>query len=71
MNEEILKKKIFDLDFDFFDIDTSNLKAQIVNVKMGKNRDYERQFGLAFVNASDEIKRQIDIFVQEHGEGQD
>ena len=59
MSEEILYDKSFRLEFDFFDVDTSGLEGRVVNLRKGKNAQYERQLGLEFVKISPTQARDV------------
>ena len=52
MSEDILYDKIFRLEFDFFEVNTSGLEGRVVNLRQGKHAQYERQLGLEFARIS-------------------
>lgn len=64
-NESVLKEKIFELEFDFFDVPTNGLKAKVANISPGENSEFERRLGLAFVDVPPEQTRKIEEFLQE------
>jgi c-di-GMP-binding flagellar brake protein YcgR len=66
VDESVLKAKVFDLDFDFFDLPTNDIKAQVVNITTGEHSKFERRFGLQFVDFPAERSRNIEEFLQEY-----
>lgn len=67
--EEVIKRKTFELDFDFFNIPMRGVHAQVVNLSPGMNKGFEKQFGLKFTNLDPKVGRQIEVFVQEYSKG--
>lgn len=63
VKEDILKSKVFKLEFDFFDIDTSELTGKVTNVTEGVNEKYERQMGIAFESIPKLVAMELDEFV--------
>jgi c-di-GMP-binding flagellar brake protein YcgR len=63
MGADILKTKTFYIDFDFFDIDTSHIEGQIVNVKPGERNEYEKQLGVKFTKIDPIVARDINRIV--------
>ena len=57
--ENVLMEKIFDIEFDFFDINTEGIQGKIANVKKGLRHEYERQIGLEFTQIDKTIARDI------------
>jgi c-di-GMP-binding flagellar brake protein YcgR len=57
--EDVLMAETFDMEFDFFDINTAGIQGKIANIKKGLRHEYERQIGLEFTHIDKTIARDI------------
>ena len=61
--ERTLYDKTFRMEFDFFDVDTTGLEGQVVNVHPGKREGYERRLGIVFTNIRPIVARDLNRVV--------
>ena len=61
--ENVLMEKIFDIEFDFFDIDTGHIQGRIANIVPGMRHNFERQLGIEFTQIDKIVARDINRIV--------
>jgi hypothetical protein len=64
MDRSRLVGRTFRCEFDFYDLDTSGLRATVRHVEPGKDPMYERQLGLEFTTITGELSKGIRDRVQ-------
>jgi c-di-GMP-binding flagellar brake protein YcgR len=59
MDDQVLIGKTFDIDFDFYGVETAGISGKVVNVHPGKDPRNERQLGLEFTKIGSVARRDI------------
>ena len=58
-DNKVLMEKTFEIDFDFFDIETEGIEGKIANVKDGLRHENEKQLGIEFTKIDKTVARDI------------
>ena len=59
MDDKVLIGKTFDVDFDFYGVETAGITGKVVNVHPGRDPRNERQLGIEFTKIDAETRRDI------------